>query len=163
MSEDMLLACYAPKFLSDNGRLPHVPVVDQLFGAFDLMRKWLLPDDHILTSEAVACRVDWPYYSAGQFCLRQTVKRLHDASGKPANGAVQVIPEFDAIIGNFPYINAANVEKREKGYLDKVNLLLANEWLVKYPDGFEFGKKAEQREFQQALEQGLDLTQYIPN
>ncbi|MBE2233210.1 MAG: N-6 DNA methylase [Anaerolinea sp.] len=71
------------------------------------------------------------------------------------------IPAFDAIVGNFPYINAARIEQREKGYLQRVNRRLAEEWLRPYPTGFTFAAKADEKQHRLAVEQGLDVTPFV--
>lgn len=72
------------------------------------------------------------------------------------------IPQFDAIVGNFPYISADRIEQREKGYSGKIARRLAEEWYLVYPDGFTFGSKAEEREQHNLREQGLDVSPFIP-
>lgn len=71
------------------------------------------------------------------------------------------IPVFDAIVGNFPYINAANIETRQKGYLEKVRQRLAEEWLSTYPEGFYFKQKTDQKEHTLAHQNGLNISQFI--
>ena len=44
------------------------------------------------------------------------------------------IPQFDAIVGNFPYISADRIEQREKGYAEKIAHRLAEDWFQIYPD-----------------------------
>jgi len=70
------------------------------------------------------------------------------------------IPQFDAIVGNFPYISADRIEQREKGYTAKMARRLAEEWFQKYPDGFTFDSEADKRQYRTALEQGLDVSAY---
>lgn len=71
------------------------------------------------------------------------------------------IPQFDAIVGNFPYIGAARIEEREKGYLRRIARRLAEEWLHKWPAGFTFRSPSDAREFKLALETGLDTAPFI--
>ena len=52
------------------------------------------------------------------------------------------IPQFDAIVGNFPYISADRIEQAQKGYLKNVIYpRLAEEWFKQYPEGFCFPQK----------------------
>lgn len=71
------------------------------------------------------------------------------------------IPQFDAIVGNFPYIGAARIEEREKGYLKRIARRLAEEWLRVWPEGFTFPSQADERQFRLALEQGLDVAPFV--
>lgn len=81
---------------------------------------------------------------------------------EPGTGEIdEPIPAFDAIVGNFPYINAARIEQREKGYLQRVNRRLAEEWLRPYPAGFTFAVKADEKQHRLAVEQGLDVTPFV--
>ena len=38
------------------------------------------------------------------------------------------IPQFDAVVGNFPFIRQELIEKRVKGYKDKINADIAEDW-----------------------------------
>ncbi len=49
------------------------------------------------------------------------------------------LPEFDSIVGNFPYIRQELIEKRVKGYKGKIARVLAEEWREQYPDIFTNG------------------------
>ncbi|MDP2989286.1 MAG: N-6 DNA methylase, partial [Kiritimatiellota bacterium] len=55
------------------------------------------------------------------------------------------IPQFDAIVGNFPYISADRLEQREKGYTVKIARRLAEEWFQAYPAGFTFDSETDKR------------------
>lgn len=80
----------------------------------------------------------------------------------PGAGEIdEPIPAFDAIVGNFPYINAARIEQREKGYLQRVSRRLADEWLRAYPAGFTFATKADEKQHRLAVERGLDVTPFV--
>lgn len=71
------------------------------------------------------------------------------------------IPQFDAIVGNFPYISADRIEQAQKGYLKKIIYpRLSKEWFTKYPGGFGFSQKGTQREYEIAREKGLSLEEY---
>ncbi|MEW5947138.1 MAG: N-6 DNA methylase [bacterium] len=49
------------------------------------------------------------------------------------------LPEFDAIVGNFPYIRQELVEKRIKGYKNTLAKVLERDWRTDYPDLFKDG------------------------
>jgi type I restriction-modification system DNA methylase subunit len=49
------------------------------------------------------------------------------------------IPLFDAIVGNFPYIRQELIEKRIKGYKEKLTKVLAQDWRQDYPELFNNG------------------------
>jgi type I restriction-modification system DNA methylase subunit len=56
------------------------------------------------------------------------------------DGAIdEMIPAFDAIVGNFPYIRQELIEKRIKGYKDKLTNTLARGWKAEYPELFNNG------------------------
>ncbi len=71
------------------------------------------------------------------------------------------IPQFDAIVGNFPYIGAARIEERERGYLRRIARCLADEWLKAWPAGFTFPLPSDDREFRLALKEGLDIAPFL--
>lgn len=71
------------------------------------------------------------------------------------------IPQFDAIVGNFPYIGAARIEAREKGYLKRVTQRLAEEWLHQWPAGFAFRPSSDAAQFALALDKKLDITPFV--
>jgi hypothetical protein len=79
----------------------------------------------------------------------------------PMEATNQEIPQFDAIVGNFPYISASRIEEREAGYLRKVNRRLAAEWLRSYPAGFTFASKKDQKAFPLALKQNLNIDAFL--
>ncbi len=83
-------------------------------------------------------------------------------SESPALEAVdEPIPQFDAIIGNFPYISADRIEQAQKNYLsDVIYRRLADEWLQAYPEGFLFPDKKTAKEFSLAREKGLPAELY---
>ncbi|HHT9123645.1 MAG TPA: HsdM family class I SAM-dependent methyltransferase, partial [Candidatus Wunengus sp. YC63] len=47
------------------------------------------------------------------------------------------LPAFDAAVGNFPYIRQELIEKRVKGYKEKLGTTLWEEWKPEYLDLFE--------------------------
>ena len=53
------------------------------------------------------------------------------------------IPQFDAIVGNFPYISADRIEQAKKGYIkDVIYRTLVSEWFKAYPSGFRLPGKS---------------------
>jgi methylase of polypeptide subunit release factors len=85
----------------------------------------------------------------------------HDSEGITTNLLV-AIPQFDAILGNFPYISADRIEQHEKGYSNRITLRLAEDWFKSYPAGFTFESKADEHQHRILREQGMDVTAYIP-
>jgi hypothetical protein len=71
------------------------------------------------------------------------------------------IPQFEAIIGNFPYISADRLERSVKGYRQKINCRLAEDWLSLYPQGFTFAQKADEKEHRLARERELELKPFL--
>lgn len=49
------------------------------------------------------------------------------------------IPQFDAIVGNFPYIRQELIEKRTPGYKNTLTKVLAQDWRAEYPELFDNG------------------------
>jgi methylase of polypeptide subunit release factors len=71
------------------------------------------------------------------------------------------IPQFDAIVGNFPYISADRIDQAQRGYLKKIIYpRLISEWFSDYPNGFAFSELGAKKEYELALEQGLSLEKY---
>lgn len=68
------------------------------------------------------------------------------------------MPQFDAIVGNFPYIRQELIERRVKGYKKLLEKVLARDWLAVYPDAFEL-KDDEKRHLAYSLENGQDIAQ----
>lgn len=64
------------------------------------------------------------------------------------------IPQFDAIVGNFPYISADQIEKHETGYLAFLRERLITDWFAEYPDVFYYQNKAAQQFFEKSIVQG---------
>jgi len=64
------------------------------------------------------------------------------------------IPQFDAIVGNFPYISADQIEKHEAGYLAFLRDRLIVDWFDEYPDVFCYENIAAQEFFQQSIARG---------
>jgi type I restriction-modification system DNA methylase subunit len=64
------------------------------------------------------------------------------------------IPQFDAIVGNFPYISADQIEKHEAGYLTFLRDRLIADWFDEYPDVFYYENKAAQEFFTKSIARG---------
>ncbi len=64
------------------------------------------------------------------------------------------IPQFDAIVGNFPYISAGQIEKHEAGYLAFLRTRLIADWFDQYPDVFRYENKTDQEFFQKSIARG---------
>jgi hypothetical protein len=64
------------------------------------------------------------------------------------------IPQFDAIVGNFPYISADQIEKHEAGYLTFLRDRLIADWFDEYPDVFCYENKAAQEVFRKSIALG---------
>ncbi len=52
----------------------------------------------------------------------------------------ETIPQFDGIVGNFPYIRQELIEKRIKGYKGTLEKVLFQDWKADYPELFDNGK-----------------------
>lgn len=70
------------------------------------------------------------------------------------------LPVFNAAMGNFPYIRQELIERRVKGYKEQLEEALAEDWLVEYPQAFDMPKRSW-KEFEQAKENGLDISSYF--
>lgn len=76
-------------------------------------------------------------------------------------GAIdEPIPQFDAIVGNFPYIGADRIERSIKGYGNIIKRRLAEDWFESYPEGFTLKNAIDQKQLKRALEQGLTTQQF---
>lgn len=62
-------------------------------------------------------------------------------AGKNFNKIEKEIPEFNALVGNFPFIRQELIEKVDKGFKKKLTLLLAKEYLLSYPILFDIKSK----------------------
>jgi hypothetical protein len=68
------------------------------------------------------------------------------------------IPRFDAIVGNFPYKGADQIEKTDAHYLEFLRQILVEGWFEKYPQLFCCPTKKEQAELEQAILAGKHLS-----
>jgi methylase of polypeptide subunit release factors len=64
------------------------------------------------------------------------------------------IPQFDAIVGNFPYVSADQIERSHAGYLDLIRKCLIAGWFANYPDLFFYDHKTDQESFEKAIAAG---------
>jgi type I restriction enzyme M protein len=64
------------------------------------------------------------------------------------------IPQFDAIIGNFPYVSADQIEKHETGYLEFLRERLIADWFDEYPELFYYPNKKQQDFFESSIAKG---------
>jgi hypothetical protein len=93
--------------------------------------------------------------------IKQDDPAIPTPIGGDETGIMVPIPQFDAIVGNFPYISADRIEQREKGYLAKIARRLAEEWFQAYPNGFEFQNPTQEREHNNARLQGLPINGFL--
>ena len=64
------------------------------------------------------------------------------------------IPQFDVIVGNFPYVSGSQIEQKDANYLEFLRKTLIEGWLEKYPALFYCPRKREQGEFERAIAAG---------
>jgi methylase of polypeptide subunit release factors len=64
------------------------------------------------------------------------------------------IPQFNAIIGNFPYVSADQIEKHEAGYLEFLRQRLIADWFDDYPEAFYYPTKKQQEFFEKSIAEG---------
>jgi len=67
----------------------------------------------------------------------------------------ELIPKFDCVIGNFPYIRQEIIEKKIKGYKKFLGKVLAKDWLIIYPNAFKLNKKDKLKDY---LENNVDIS-----
>src|SRR5690606_24452472 len=65
-------------------------------------------------------------------------------AGKDFEKIKIALPEFDALVGNFPFIRQELIEKKSKGYKKKLTKVLAYEYLLTYPKLFKLKNIKEQ-------------------
>ena len=58
------------------------------------------------------------------------------------------VPNFDAVLGNFPYVSADQIGQKDPGYLDFIRRTLIDDWLEQYPDLFCYTNKTMQKSFE---------------
>jgi len=64
------------------------------------------------------------------------------------------IPRFDAIVGNFPYVSADQIEKHDAGYLEFLRERLIADWFDDYPELFYYPSKKQQESFEKSIARG---------
>lgn len=65
------------------------------------------------------------------------------------------IPQFDAIVGNFPYVSADQIERGNVGYIDSIRRTLIAGWFENYPQLFCYENRQSQATFERAIAAGL--------
>lgn len=73
------------------------------------------------------------------------------ASGKAPEFIDETIPQFDTVVGNFPYISQDKIEKRVKGYRDFLRQTLIKDWFEESPQLFEYPTKKMQAELERFI------------
>jgi hypothetical protein len=68
------------------------------------------------------------------------------------------IPCFDAIVGNFPYKGADQIEQNDSNYLDFLRRTLIDDWFELYPRLFYYPTKRDQEGFEKAIATGKHQT-----
>ncbi len=63
------------------------------------------------------------------------------------------IPQFDAAVGNFPFIRQELIEKTVKGYKDKLEKVIKEDWLADYRDVFTI-KEQDWQAYKEAVQAG---------
>ena len=66
----------------------------------------------------------------------------------------EAIPQFDAIVGNFPYVNASQIERYQADYLEFLRKRLIDGWFETYPQLFRYNNKKEHGNFLKAIAAG---------
>ena len=70
---------------------------------------------------------------------------------------------FDAIVGNFPYINNAQIEKQEAGYLETIRRVVAEDWFLDAPEMFTIADRQLRADYERQRKVGNSLTAFIPH
>jgi len=76
------------------------------------------------------------------------------ASGEAPEFVDETIPQFDAVVGNFPYISQDKIEKRVKGYRDFLRQTLIKDWFDESPQLFKYPTKKMQSELDRFIRLG---------
>jgi len=71
------------------------------------------------------------------------------------------LPQFSAIVGNFPFIRQEKIEKLVPGYKRHLERVIAEGWFESYPEAFQLKSKAAQRQFERARNQKRSLHHFI--
>ena len=64
------------------------------------------------------------------------------------------IPQFDAVVGNFPYVSQDQIERRESGYREVLRKRLLEDWFTDYPELFYYKNRQTQAEFEKLIDRG---------
>jgi hypothetical protein len=73
------------------------------------------------------------------------------------------IPLFDAIVGNFPYIGASQIEQTEAGYLDAIRRIVAEDWFLAAPELFTIADRRLREDYERQRKVGNSLASFIPH
>lgn len=69
------------------------------------------------------------------------------------------MPMFDAAVGNFPFIKQELIEDAQKGYKNKLEKVIKEEWLAEYPDAFSINE-GDKQYILDAYKNGKKVTKY---
>lgn len=88
----------------------------------------------------------------------EEVEFPHPSKGLDPQYKIRVpLPQFDGMVGNFPYIRQELIEKVKKGHKQTLERLLASEWLAEYPELFERLPRHSQSGLEHWLENGAKI------
>jgi len=83
------------------------------------------------------------------------------AEGTRPDFVDEPVPTFDAVIGNFPYINNSQIEKQKAGYLDTIRRVVAEDWFLAAPEMFTIADRHLQADYERQRRAGNNLTTFI--
>ncbi len=95
----------------------------------------------------------------GQLCRFPPLK----AEGTRPDFVDEPVPAFDAVIGNFPYINNSQIEKQKAGYLDTIRRVVVEDWFLAAPEMFTIADRHLQADYERQRRVGNNLTVFIPH
>lgn len=75
----------------------------------------------------------------------------------------ELVPLFDALVGNFPYISNNQIKKQEAGYLDTIRRVVAEDWFLDAPEMFTISDRALRADYERQRRTGNTLTAFIPH
>ena len=84
------------------------------------------------------------------------------AEGTRPDFVDEPVPTFDAVIGNFPYINNSQIEKQKADYLDTIRRVVAEDWFLAAPEMFTIADRRLQADYERQRRVGNDLATFIP-
>jgi hypothetical protein len=95
----------------------------------------------------------------GQLCRFPPLK----AEGTRPDFVDEPVPAFDAVIGNFPYINNSQIEKQKAGYLDTIRRVVAEDWFLAAAEMFTIADRHLRTDYERQHRVGNNLTVFIPH